>query len=56
MVLRDQKDVQRVSSEGKKPYRKPELQVYGDLGSMTRTFTTGKNEDHGDGNHTADMT
>jgi len=41
MVFEDQKEVQGVSPEGKKPYRKPELQVYGDLSSITGTHDNG---------------
>ena len=47
MVLEDKKDVQGVSPETKKPYRKPELQTYGDLGSITKTISGGKKEDKG---------
>jgi len=35
MVFRRQEDVQR--PEGKKPYSKPQLQVYGDLGAITKS-------------------
>jgi hypothetical protein len=45
MVLEDKKDAQVVSPGGKKPYRKPQLQIYGDLNTITRAVTTGKNED-----------
>jgi hypothetical protein len=48
MVLEDQKEVKGVSPQEKKPYHKPQLQIYGDLGSITSTVGTGKNEDHGD--------
>jgi hypothetical protein len=45
MVLEDQKGAQVVSPEGKKPYRKPQLQIYGDLNTITNAVTAGKNED-----------
>jgi len=41
MSFEDQKNVQKVSPEGKKPYSKPQLQVYGDLGSITRSANNG---------------
>jgi hypothetical protein len=47
MVLEDKKEVQGVSPEGKKPYRKPELQIYGDLGSVTKNISGGTHEDKG---------
>jgi hypothetical protein len=46
MALEDQKEAESISPEGKKPYRKPQLQIYGDLGSLTGHLTTGKQEDH----------
>jgi hypothetical protein len=50
MGFEDQKDIHGVRPGGRKPYRKPELQIYGDLSSITRTVNiTDKNEDHGDG-------
>ena len=45
LVLEDQKGAQVVSPEGKKPYRKPQLQIYGDLNTITNAVTAGKNED-----------
>ena len=39
MSFEDKKDVQR--PEGKKPYSKPRLQVYGDLGSITKSANNG---------------
>jgi hypothetical protein len=33
----------------KKPYQKPELQVYGDLREITQTFATKGKMDHGPG-------
>lgn len=50
MVLGDQEDkkeIQGVSLKGKKPYRKPELQVYGDLKTITGAHDNG--HPHGDG-------
>jgi hypothetical protein len=41
MVFEDKKDVQGVSAEGKKPYSKPKLEVYGDLASITRAKDAG---------------
>ena len=41
MAFKEEKDVQAVSPKGKKPYRKPELQVYGDLSSITGTSNAG---------------
>jgi hypothetical protein len=41
MVFEDKKDVKGLSPEGKKPYRKPVLQVYGDLGAITRSKDSG---------------
>lgn len=55
MVLEDKKDAQGLSPEGKKPYRKPELQIYGDLGSITGHLSPGKKEDSGN-TMFADMT
>jgi len=55
MVLEDEKKVPEVSPEGKKPYRKPQLQIYGDLSSITRHVASGMNEDGGD-TPGADMT
>jgi hypothetical protein len=46
MAFEDQKEAESISPEGKKPYRKPQLQIYGDLGSLTGHVTTGKQEDH----------
>jgi hypothetical protein len=39
MSFEDKKDVQ--SPEGKKPYSKPRLQVYGDLGAITQSANQG---------------
>jgi hypothetical protein len=41
MGFEDKKDVKAVSPEGKKPYSKPQLQVYGDLGSITKAANNG---------------
>jgi len=41
MGFEDKKDVKAVSPEGKKPYSKPQLQVYGDLGSITKSSNNG---------------
>lgn len=41
MVLKDQKEVQGVGLKGTKPYRKPELQVYGDLKTITGAHDNG---------------
>jgi len=41
MAFKEEKDVQAVSPKGKKPYRKPELQVYGDLSSITGAINAG---------------
>jgi hypothetical protein len=41
MVFEDKKDVKGVRPEGKKPYRKPVLQVYGDLASITGSKDAG---------------
>ena len=41
MVFEDKKDVKAVSPEGKKPYSKPRLQVYGDLGAITKSANNG---------------
>ena len=46
MAFEEEKEAEAVSPEGKKPYRKPQLQVYGDLGSLTGHLTTGMAEDH----------
>jgi len=39
MKFESEKDVQR--PEGKKPYSKPRLQVYGDLGTITQSANQG---------------
>jgi hypothetical protein len=56
MVFEDKKDAKKVSPEGKKPYSKPKLQVYGDLSSITRTVHRNTKQDSGDGTHTSDNT
>jgi hypothetical protein len=56
MVLKDQKEARRVSPEGRKPYSKPKIQVYGDLGSITKTQHRNTKQDSGDGTHTSDNT
>jgi hypothetical protein len=56
MVFEDKKDARKVSPEGKKPYSKPKLQVYGDLGTITNTQHRNTMQDSGDGTHTSDNT
>ena len=56
MVLKDQKEARGVGPEGKKPYNKPQLQTYGDLGSITKTQHRTAKQDSGDGTHTSDNT
>jgi hypothetical protein len=41
MVLKDRKEVQEVSPKEEKPYCKPELRIYGDLGTITRAANNG---------------
>jgi hypothetical protein len=50
------KDARKVSPEGKKPYSKPKLQVFGDLGTITKTQHRNTMQDSGDGSHTSDNT
>lgn len=45
MVLEDRKEDGVVRPEGKKPYRKPQLQIYGDLNTITKAVSSGKKED-----------
>ena len=56
MVLNDKKDAQKIRPEGKKPDSKPQLQIYGDLGSITKTQHRTAKQDSGDGSHTSDNT
>ena len=53
---KDRKDVVAGGTERKKPYSKPKLQVYGDLGSITKTQHRNTKQDSGDGSHTSDNT
>ena len=46
MVSEEKKKAQKDPSEAKKPYRKPRLQIYGDLSSITKAVTGGKKTDH----------
>jgi hypothetical protein len=41
MKFENEKDVKGGNSAGKKPYSKPQLQVYGDLGTITKTHDAG---------------
>ena len=41
MVLKDRKEIQEVSPKEEKPYCKPELRIYGDLGTITRAANNG---------------
>ena len=56
MVLKDQKEAREVSPQGKTPYSKPKLQVYGDLGTITKAQHRNTMQDSGDGTHTSDNT
>ncbi len=47
MVTKDKNDVRGTGFEGKKPYKKPQLQIYGDLGSVTTKINVTMNEDGG---------
>jgi hypothetical protein len=41
MGFEDKKEIQEVSLKGTKPYHKPELQVYGDLKTITGAHDNG---------------
>lgn len=46
MIRDEEKEVHAAQPEGRRAYSKPHLQIYGDLDSITRAITSGKNEDH----------
>jgi hypothetical protein len=41
MKFESEKDVQGETAAAKKPYSKPQLQVYGDLGTITKSHDNG---------------